>query len=212
MRMVLAIWAVWLSMSLTAAADASAQKLEVSVYGVAVSNGEIDSIREAKGLGVAADARLQRGRFRLELRGLTASLRADFSEEPDYALHELSASAGYLWGPRLWLQVGLGRRFISPDFAAQEVGLLRVGIVSETQLSTLAQIEARANYFPLARFSGGGGAGLALGLGLGARVGRTAGRFHGIVDYTYERIDRKVNDAATPIKFSVARVGLGVRI
>jgi hypothetical protein len=206
------ILGAWLLASLTAAADARAQKVELSAYGVAVTNSEIDSIREAKGLGLAADARLQRGRFRLEVRGVTASLHADFSVQPDYALHELSASASYVWGPRLWLQVGVGRRFVSPDFAAQEVGLLRIGILSETQLSGLAQIEARANYFPLARFSGGGGAGLALGFGIGARVGRSTGRLHGIVEYSYERIDRKVNGEGTPIKFSVARVGLGARL
>jgi hypothetical protein len=205
------ILGAWLVASLTAVVPLRAQDFEANVYGVAVSNSEIDSVREAKGLGVAADARWQRGRVRVELSGLTASLRGDFSVQPDYALHELSASASYLWGPRLWFQLGIGRRFISPDFAAQEVGLLRVGVVSETQLSSLAQIEARANYFPLARFSGGGVIGLALGLGLGARVGRTTGRFHGIVEYTYERVDRKVNDAETPIKFSAARAGLGAR-
>jgi hypothetical protein len=188
-----------------------AQNFEADIYGVAVSNSEIDSVREAKGLGIAADARWQQGRWRVELSGLTASLRADFSVQPDYALHELSAAASYLWGPGLWLQLGIGRRFVSPDFTAQEVGLFRVGLVSEARLSSLAQIQARANYFPLTRFSGGGDTGLALGFGLGARVGRATGRFHGIVEYTYERIDRKVNEADTPIKFSVARAGLGAR-
>jgi hypothetical protein len=212
MRLVLETLAASLLVSLPAVSEAWAQQVELGAYGIAVSNSEIDSLRGTRGLGLAVDARAERGRFRLELRALTASLHADFSVQPDYALHELSALASYVWGPRLWLQVGVVRRFISPDFAAQELGLLHVGVLSETRLSSLAQIEAGASYYPLARFSGGGGTGLALGLRLGAGVGRTTGRLHGIVEYTYERIDRKVNGAATPINFSVARAGLRARL
>jgi hypothetical protein len=202
----------WLVTSFAPGAGARAQEVEVTAYGVAVSNSEVDSLREARGLGVALGARVERGRFRFEVRGLTASLRANYNVQPDYALHELSVTASFVWGPRLWVQAGVERHFVDPEFASQEVGLLRVGVLSETRLSSLAQIEARAEYFPLARFTGGGSVGLALGFGIGARVGRPEGRLHGVVEFSYERIDRKVNGLPSPIKFSVARLGLGARI
>jgi hypothetical protein len=198
--------------TLLAAAPARAQQVEVSAGGVAVTNSEVDSIRQARGLGIAAGATMDRGRFRFEVRGLTASLRADFTVQPDYAVHQLGATASYAWGPGLRALVGIERRFVSPRFAAQEVGLVRVGILSETRLSRLALIHARADYFPIARFTGGGGAGLSLGLGIGARVGSATGRLHGLIEYSYERIDRAVNGASSPIKFSVARAGLGARL
>ena len=41
-------------------------------------------------------------------------------------------------------------------------------------------------------------------------VRRLAG--HGLIEYRYERIDRQVNDATSPIRFSVVRVGGGTRL
>jgi hypothetical protein len=193
-------------------ASVQAQQVEVNAGGAAVSNSEVDSIRQARGLGIAAGARLDRGRFRFDLRALTAFLKADFSVQPDYDLYQVGLTASYLWGPGLRAIAGVERRFVSPDFAAQDVGLLRLGILSETRLTRVASIEARADYFPIARFTGGGGGGFSLGFGIGARVGSTTGRLHGLIEFSYERIDRKVNGAPSPIKFSVARVGVGARL
>ena len=189
-----------------------AQRLEVSAAGAAVTNGEVDSTRQARGLGFWVGARLERGRWRFEAEGLTSSLQADFTVQPDYALHQLGASASYLWASGFRAVAGIERRFVDPEFAAQEVGLVRVGLESETRLSSLARIEARVDYIPLARFTGGGDGGFSLGLGLRVRVGSETGRLHGLIEYRYERIDRQVNDATSPIRFSVVRVGGGTRL
>jgi hypothetical protein len=185
-----------------------AQVVEAAAFGLAVSNAEVDRTREARGLGVGGQVGVDFGRWRIDAQGLTASLKADFDIQPDYAVNELAVLGTYRWRPALALQVGAGRRFASPDFVAQDVGVIRVGLLTETPLSSLGRLHARAAYLPLARFSGGGRHGLAMELGLGLRLGPTGGRFAAVVDYAYQRIDREVNGSAVPIRYSVARVGV----
>jgi hypothetical protein len=189
---------------------AAAQSVEVAAYGAAVTNSEIDQTRQARGLGLGADASFRLGRVEVMARGLTSSLGADFSVQPDYALHELELLASYDWRHGLSGYIGLGRRFLDPELVAQDVGMARVGVRARTLLTSLAEIRASASYMPLTRFSGGGDADLAVELSLGLRVGRQAGRISGRLDYRYERIDREVNGSSVPIRFSVARVGLGL--
>lgn len=203
---------VWLMLSALAGPEAAAQKVEVAAHGAAVTNSEIGHERQARGLGVGADVTARLGRVRLVARGLTASLRADFTVQPDYALHQLEAVAIYDWAYGLSVQAGLGRRFVDPEFVSQEVGLMRVGLRSESRLTSFAGIHASASYLPVTRFSGGGGSDLALELGLGLRLGRETGRLAGMVEYTYQRIDRDVNGIGAPIRFSVARVGASARL
>jgi hypothetical protein len=193
-------------------ARAEAQQLEVSAYGLAASNAEIDRTRQARGLGLGAAVSLDFGRYRVDVQALTASLNADFSIQPDFAVHELSVLATYRWRPVLSFQLGAGRRFISPDFVAQEVGVIRVGLLTETTLSSIGSIWARAAYLPLTHFSGGGGSDLALELGMGVRLGPADSRFNGIAEYTYQRIDRQVNGGSVPIRFSDVRAGVRVRL
>lgn len=193
------------------AARAEAQRLEVTAYGLAASNAEVDRSRQARGLGLGAALGLDFGRYRVDVQALTASLHADFAIQPDYAVHELSLLATYRWRPALAFQLGAGRRFTSPDFVAQEVGVVRVGLLTETTLSSIGRIWARAAYLPVTRFSGGGGSDLALELGMGVRLGPSDSRFNGIAEYAYQRIDRQVNGGSVPIRFSEMRAGLRAR-
>jgi hypothetical protein len=203
---------VVLLMCMLGAAPAQAQRIEVSAGAVAVTNSEVDSTRQARGPGLGVAARMDRGRWRFEAQGVTASLDADFTVQPNYAVHQLAASASYFWEPGIRAVGGIERRFVSPESAGQEVGLVRLGLGAETRLSSLAGIEARADWLPVAWFSGGGGGGFSLGLGLGLRVGSATGRVHGLLEYSYERIDRQVNGMPSPIRFSVTRLGLGTRL
>ena len=197
-----ALWLPW---------TAAAQDFDARVYGLAASNAEVDRLREARGLGVGADVGVALGRWRLQVRGSTASLHADFGIQPDYAVNELAVLGSYRWRPALTLQLGAARRFTRPDFAAQEVGLLKVGLLVETHLSSLARVRVGGAYLPVTRFSGGGGSNLAMELGFGLSLGPTAGRVTGIIEYEYQRLDREVNGSAVPIRYSVARVGLAAR-
>jgi hypothetical protein len=190
---------------------ADAQVVEARVFGLAASNAEVDRNRQARGFGLGAGVGVELGRWRVDVEGTTASLHADFAIQPDYAVNELAVLGTYRWRPALALQLGAGRRFTSPDFAAQDVGVIRVGLLTETPLSSLGRMRARAAYLPITRFSGGGETGLALELGLGLSLGPSAGRVTGLVDYGYQRIDRKVNGNAVPIRHSVTRVGVATR-
>lgn len=188
-----------------------AQTLDGAIFAVAASNAEVDRVREARGFGAGATLGMTRGRFRVELQGMTTSLHADFTIQPDYALDEVAVLAAYRWRPALSLQLGGSRRFTSPDFVAQDVSVIRIGLLTETPLTSLARVHARGAYLPLARFSGGGSSNLALELGFGVSVGSREGRYTGLLDYEYQRIDRQVNGKGVPIRSSMVRLGVGRR-
>jgi hypothetical protein len=196
---------------LVLAQRSEAQTWHAAVYGVAASNSEVERVRQARGLGVAGDIGVDLGRASIEVRGLTASLKADFTVQPDYAMHVVEGVATYRWRAPLAFQVGVERRFFSPDFAAQDVGLLRTGVLLETRLSSLGVIRGYASYLPLTRFSGGGDAGFGAELGLGIGVGRAESRVRGLLEYTYQRIDRRVSNEKVPIVTSIGRLGVGAR-
>jgi hypothetical protein len=193
-------------------AGAAAQAVEVAGYGAAVTNSEVDRVRQSRGLGVGADVSVRFGRIEVTARGLTASLRGDFSIQPDYALHQLEAAVSYQWRKGISGHIAITRRFLDPEFLGQDVGMMRVGVSSRTWLTSLAAVQASVAYIPLTRFSGGGGSDLAVELGLGLRVGRQTGRVSGHLAYTYERIDREVEGSSAPIRFSVGRIGVSMRL
>jgi hypothetical protein len=198
-------------LSLLVTRQATAQNVKATAYGVAATNSEVERVRQARGLGLGAEVRVDFNRVRLEACGITASLDADFSIQQDYAVRQIQVLATYLWRPLLAFQVGVDRRFVHPDLAAQDVGLIRVGVLSETRLTSLAQVQAHLAYLPLTRFSGGGGSSFAAELGFGLSVGRATGRLEGVFGFTYQRIDREVNGGAVPLTFSVARAGVRTR-
>ena len=112
------------------------------------------------------------------------------------------------------LEVGLIRRTADPEFDAQSLGAVRIGARSAYDLGPGATVSLRANYLAAPKFSGGGRAAFSLDLGLDLDV-RLAGRLHGVVDYTFERVNRKTDpggtgEIAAPIQQTLARVGLGI--
>ena len=128
---------------------------------------------------------------------------------------QLDAWVGYDVASYASVEVGIIRRTADPEFAAQSLGALRVGARSTYDLGPGATVSFRANYLVAPKFSGGGRASFSIDLGLGLDV-RLAGRLHGVVDYAFERVNRKTNPGGTgeidaPIQQTLARLGLGIR-
>jgi hypothetical protein len=201
----------WLLAALLTPSPASAQAVHLAAFGAAATNTEVEDTRQARGLGFGLGARAELSRFRAEARYLHAALRADFSIQPDYNVDEIDLAVTWFWRSYLAAQIGAARRFISPDLVAQDVGLIRIGVLSETRLARIAGVWVRGAYLPLSRFSGGGSAGLGLEVGLGVEVGDPAARLQGFASFEYQRIDREAT-AKAPLQFSVGQLGVKFRL
>jgi hypothetical protein len=180
-------------------------------FGAAATNAEVEDTRQSRGLGFGVGAEVERAPFRMEAHYLHAALKADFSIQPDYNVDELDLTATWLWRPYLAPQLGVARRFISPEFAAQDVGLLRVGALSEVRLARIAGLWVRGAFLPLTRFSGGGSGGLGLEIGLGLEVGDPASRLSGFASFDYQRINREAA-AEAPLQYSAGQAGVKLRL
>jgi hypothetical protein len=201
----------WVLVVALAPGVAAAQVVRVAGFGVAATNDEVEDTRQARGLGLGVGARVTLSRFRVEARYLHAALQADFSIQPDYDVDEVDLVATWLWRSYLSPQVGVARRFVSPDFAAQDVGVARIGALSEVRLARIAGLWVRGAYLPLTRFSGGGSASLGLEIGLGVEVGDPAAKLQGFASFDYQRIDRNAA-AEAPLQYSVGQAGVRLRL
>src|SRR5437016_6785276 len=106
------------------------------------------------------------------------------------------------------------RRTADPGFDAQSLGAVRIGARSAYDLGPGATVAFRADYLAAPKFSGGGRAAFSLDMGLGLDV-RLAGRLHGVVDYAFERVNRKTDPGGTgevsaPIQQTLAGGGRGI--
>lgn len=200
----------WLLVAVLTPCPAVAQTVRLAAFGAATTNSEVQETRQARGLGFGIAVRADQSRFRAEASFLHAGLQADFSSQPDYDVDEVDLVVSWFWKPYLAAQVGAFRRFTSPEFAAQDVGAVRIGVLSETRLARIAGLWVRGSYLPLSRFSGGGNATVGLEIGLGVEVGEPAARLQGFAAFDYQRIDRTAA-ADAPLQFSVGRVGIQVR-
>jgi hypothetical protein len=103
----------------------------------------------------------------------------------------------------------LGLRFGRFAFEARgEVGLVRVGLLSEYSLAQIAKVWGRGAYLVAPQFSGGGTAGLAIELSLGTAIGTANGRLRVMGEYEFQRLDRQVDRQDVPLQMTVARFGL----
>jgi len=201
-----------LAITLLLGAPAAAQTIQGQLFGVAAANSEQDNTRQARGLGVGAAVRADSRRFRFEGRALHAELTADFSTQSNYNLDQLELTGTWFWRPFLALQVGWSRRRVKPELTAQDVGLVRLGLMSEARLTRAASIWVRGACLPASKFSGGGIGGLGLEAGLGAVVGGPDSRWQGFAGYDYQRINRTTSAGPTPLHLSIAQAGVRVRL
>lgn len=184
-----------------------AQTVRVNLDAIGLTYQEVRKGREATGKGGGGGVEVRVGRFRLDARASAVTLEPD-SGGADYEFKQVDVRVSYAINPLLSLEVGGGRRYVDPENVAQEVGVIRIGVLSENQLNRLADVWVRGAYLADPRFSGGGSADLAFEFQLGVGVGTANKRFRFHAEYEFQRIDREVDSTAVPLQMSVARVGI----
>lgn len=187
---------------------ASAQLVRIGVYAVGLSHTEITEDRRANGAGLGGSLTIRLGRFGLDLAGHGARLDSSGTESQSFDLWQGDVRASVRLATGVAIEVGAGRRAVDPEFAAPDVGLGRIGLLSEIPVSSAGAFWGRAAYLVAPRFNGGGEAGLAFELGFGAGFGTRNGRIRGRADYEFQRIDRTVNTRDLPIQLSFVRLGI----
>jgi hypothetical protein len=175
-----------------------------------VSHDEIDESLEQSGFGIGASIGVSRARWAVDLEAVRASLdpAADAGPSESFRLTQLDLRASYRVVPAVALLIGASRRWISPEFAAPDVGFVRLGLLTETAVTRQAKVWARGAYAVAPHFNGGGSAGLALEIGLGTWIGAASGRYGLRVEYDFQRLDRTVNGTSVPVQMTVAKAGL----
>lgn len=199
-------------LALAGVSPAAAQRLRLGVHGVTVGHNEISEQLHADGLGIGALVGVRLGRLGFEARGYWADLDPDRVENTAFTVVQVDVRASVLVARSIALEVGAGRKWVDPDFATQEVGLFRLGILSEYPLSNIATVWARGAYFVAPQFSGGGKAGLAVELSLGTAIATANGRLRLIGEYEFQRFDREVERLDVPIQVTVVRLGVAARV
>jgi len=192
-----------------AAGAASAQTIRIGIEGVSLTYSEIDEGRRSEGKGTGGTVTVRRGRFMLEARGLAATVDPQGSGSgPAFDVLQGDLRLSYAFVPSIAIEVGGGRRKITPKFATQDVGMTRLGVRSEIPLNRISSVWARGAYLLKPRFSGGGSADLAVEMGLGVGVGTANGRFRSRAEFEFQRIDRTVGGVGVPFQMAVGRLGL----
>lgn len=194
------------------AAPATAQRVRVGLYGVTVSNSELSEAYQADGGGVGGLLSARVGRFTFELTAQSATVGPDPEAlgDIDYKVREADFKATIDVAPSVAFLVGGGRRTMDPALVAQDVGFVRVGVLSANRLSGIADVWMHAAYLAAPRFSGGGDAEFSVEIGLGVRVHAPSGRFGVRADYAFQRFGRQVNDGDAPIQYMASRLGIEV--
>ncbi len=184
-----------------------AQTIRFNFDGVSLTYQEVREGRSSTGQGGGGGIELRVGRFRLDARAYTARLEPD-SGGSEYDFKQVDVRVSYAVNELLALEVGGGRRYVDPENATQEVGLIRIGVLSENRITRLADVWVRGAYLANPRFSGGGSADLAFEFQLGVGLGTANKRFRFHAEYEFQRIDREVGTNDVPIQLSLARAGI----
>ncbi len=186
-----------------------AQTIRFNFDGVSLTYQEVREGRSSTGRGGGGGIELRVGRFRLDARAYTARLEPD-SGGSAYDFKQVDVRVSYAVNELLALEIGGGRRYVDPENATQEVGLIRIGVLSENQITRIADVWVRGAYLANPGFSGGGSADLAFEFQLGVGLGTANKRFRFHAEYEFQRIDREVGTNDVPIQLSLARAGISV--
>ncbi len=193
--------------ALCAPSASLAQTVRFSFDGVSLTYQEVREGRSSTGQGAGAGLEVRIGRFRLDARGYQADVTPD-SGGASYQFRQVDVRVSFAVNDLLALEVGGGRRYVDPEFATQEVGIIRIGVLSENKINRLADVWVRGAYLANPRFSGGGSSDLAFEFQLGVGIGTANKRFRFHAEYEFQRIDRQVGSTDVPIQMSLARAGI----
>ncbi len=183
-----------------------AQTIRFRFDAISLTYQEVREGRSSTGQGGGAGLELRIGRFRLDARGFQADITPD-SGGASYEFGQVDVRVSFAVSDLLALEVGGGRRYVDPENSTQDVGLVRIGVVSENQINRLADVWVRGAYLA-PQFSGGGSADLAFEFQLGVGIGTANKRFRFHAESEFQRIDRKVGFTDVPIQMSLARAGI----
>ncbi|MGH7751561.1 MAG: hypothetical protein ACREN5_01990 [Gemmatimonadales bacterium] len=203
-----------LAVLLPAAAAGQRTEIQVGIQGVLGAYAQDSANFRWTGAGFAGTLDVRYANVGLEIRGMKVSMDPEdslpVSAEP-FDLTQIDASLRWYVLSSLHAEVGVTSRKISPEFAAQEIGALRVGLLAQYNLSQAARLRLRTHYLAAAKFSGGGSAGLALAIGLGASY-RAFGKLALVADYEFQTFRRKTSisntDVDAPVQSGFARFGV----
>jgi len=196
---------------LLGATAAQAQTVTIGVHGALGDYRETSSDLRFKGTGGGFDLTLSWRQFRLDAYGTQISYDSTAgSSQQSFKSKEGDGHLGYAFTPSLIGEVGIVHRSIDPQFAAQEMTAIPIGVRYMAILGPGASIGIRGDYLAAAKFSGGGSASLAVELGLMFWAGPQNGRFRFTGDYSFQRLDRTTGGLKTPIQQSLGRLGVAV--
>jgi hypothetical protein len=192
--------------------SARAQTVLLGVHGALGDYREVSSNLRFHGSGVGGSLALRFGRFSAEggLTRVSYDPRDGNAGLASFKSTQIDARLGVDVASGLTAEVGLLRRTVDPELSAQEMGAARIGVRYSKLIGPGATVGLRGNYLAGAKFTGQGSAGLAFELGLLVSVGPQNGRYRLTADYGFQRIDRKVGTAKTPIEQSLVRLGVAV--
>ena len=197
---------------LVSGAAARAQTVSLGVQGALGDYREVSSNLRYRGAGGGLSLWLRVHRLSAEATATRVSYdpRDAGSGLTSFKATQIDARLGFDVAAGFTAEVGVLRRTISPELAAQEMGAARIGVRYSKLIGPGTTVALRGNYLAGAKFTGKGTAGLAFELGLLVSTGPVNGRYRLTGDYGFQRIDRKVGGQPVPIQQSLVRVGVAV--
>ncbi|NNF29568.1 MAG: hypothetical protein HKN73_20255 [Gemmatimonadetes bacterium] len=186
-----------------------AQTLHLGAGFSRATHNEVAAAQRQKGFGAVGTARYDAGRWDLEAEGAWRSLGPAADEsQPSLTVLAAAVRGHYTVWRELDVEVGVERRTVDPELAAQDVGVVLTGLRYENDLGGLASLWIRGAAIPLARFNGGGSAGVGLAVGFGVRASPFGPAWNVTAAYDFQRLDRTVQDIDVPVQQESLRVGV----
>lgn len=186
-----------------------AAQLEVAVAGSRSTLNEASADNRQTGLGAMGSVYYHGGVWAVEGTAAWQSLSPTVDDARDPVTFVGGSVRGrYDVWRSLAAEVGLDTRTADPEFSAQDVAALVVGLRYASPLAGPASVWLRGGAIPKAWMSGGGEAGIGVDLGFGVRVRAPESRWGLAAEYEFQRIGRTVRGGDVPLQFERVRMAI----